>query len=423
VLRVLGLTLPIPTWPIVGDHFPVALMFTVHIALAEFSLGLITLAASFETLGLRTGSEWHVRYARAAANTYYLIFSAGATFAVFAVMIIIGLWGGTWGVLLNRFFPLFGVAFGLFFILAPLLVVYRNSFGRMRARPHAILGWAVWFWQTLFMVMMVVLDAYMIDPAQSGLLRGALNPPYLPLLLHRLVGNVSWTALILAGFAALRMARSTDEGQRAFQSWAARINLRIGLATAIAMPVLGFALVEVLRTAVPGYFDHLVDSPDHLFVFQAALLGLLFVAANVALAWERPLRDGADGLGRLCVALSVVLFGAGVLPASVLGTDVYWIRYAAIGAGLVVTLLNLMLRSAPLQRSPVPAPAPGAAAVLPYATHAVARRALAACGVFAVMLSLYMGYMKETARGPYVINGELTQQDAHGVWNPQGIYP
>jgi hypothetical protein len=119
----------------------------------------------------------------------------------------------------------------------------------------------------------------------------------------------------------------------------------------------------------------------------------------------------------------VVLFGAGVLPASVLGTDVYWIRYAAIGAGLVVTLLNLMLRSAPLQRSPVPAPAPGAAAVLPYATHAVARRALAACGVFAVMLSLYMGYMKETARGPYVINGELTQQDAHGVWNPQGIYP
>lgn len=418
-----GLNVSIPSWPVVGDHFPVAFMFTVHIAIAELSLGLITLAVIFETLGVRSGSEWHFRYARAAANVYYLVFSVGATFAVFAVTIIIGLWGGTWGVLLNRFFVLFGIAFGLFFILAPALVVYRNSFGKMRARRHVALGWVVCGVQTLFMVMMVVLDAYMIDPAQSGVLRGVLNPPYLPLLLHRMVGNISWTALILAGFAAVRMMRSGDEGERTFQAWAARINLRIGLATGLAMPVLGFALVEVLRSSVAQYFDNLVYSPVHLFVFQAALLGLVFVTANVALAWERPLRGGADGFGKLSVVLAVVFFGVGLLPASVLTTDVYWIRYAAIGAGLVVTLMHLLLRSAPLQRSPVPVPAPGATAVLPYSTHAVARRALLACGVFAVMLSLYMGYMKETARGPYSINGELTQQDAHGQWNPQGIYP
>jgi len=418
-----GLNVPIPEWPIVGDHFPVALLFTIHIAIAELSLGLITLAVCFETLGLRSGSEWHFRYARASANVYYLVFSAGATFAVFAVTAIIGLWGPTWGVLLNHFFALFGVAFGLFFILAPLLVLYRNSFGRIGARKHLLVGWAVLFLQTLFMLMVVVIDAYMIDPAQSGLLRGVLNPPYLPLLLHRLVGNVSWTALFLAGFAALRLARSSDEGERAFQAWAARINLRIGLATGILMPVLGFALVEVLKSSVGTYFEHLVDSPEHLFVFQAALLGLMFVAANVALAWERPLRSGADAFGRLSVVLSAACFGAGLLPASVLAGDMIWIRYAAIGAGLVVTLMHLLLRSAPLQRTPVPVPAPGAAAVLPYSTYVIGRRALMACGVFAVVLSLYMGYMKETARGPYTINGELTQQDARGQWNPQGIYP
>jgi hypothetical protein len=39
------------------------------------------------------------------------------------------------------------------------------------------------------------------------------------------------------------------------------------------------------------------------------------------------------------------------------------------------------------------------------------------------VLALFMGYMKEQARGGYVVNGELTQQDAHGPWNPQGIYP
>ncbi|HXA29513.1 MAG TPA: cytochrome ubiquinol oxidase subunit I [Candidatus Angelobacter sp.] len=421
--HVIGLDVSLPTWPVVGDHFPVAVMFTLHIAVAELSLGLITLAAFFETRALRTGNAWHLRYARAASNTYYLIFSLGATLAVFAVTIIIGLWGPVWGVLLNRFFALFGIAFGLFFIIVPLLVVYRNSWERMAPRRHAMLGWALLFFQTLFMAMMVVLDSYLIDPAQSGVLRGVLNPPFLPLLLHRLIGNVSWTALVLAAFAALRMARSGDEGERAFQSWAARINLRIGVGTGILMPVAGFALLEVLRTSVPRYFGNLVASPDHLFVFQAALLGMTFVAANVALAWERPLRFGADGVGRLCVGLAILLFAVGLLPASVLGPDIYWIRYAAIGAGLVVTLIHLLVRSAPLQRSPVPAPAPGAAAVLPFSAHAVARRALLACAVFSVMLALLMGYMKETARGPYAINGELTQQDAHGQWNPQGIYP
>ena len=54
-MGVLGLNLPIPTWPIIGDHFPVAFFFILHIAVAEFSLGAITLAAIMETRALRTG--------------------------------------------------------------------------------------------------------------------------------------------------------------------------------------------------------------------------------------------------------------------------------------------------------------------------------------------------------------------------------
>jgi cytochrome bd-type quinol oxidase subunit 1 len=426
VVHVPGLNVPLPNWPVIGNYVPIGVLFSIHIIIAEYSLGAITLASFMELRALRTGEERHYRYARALGNSYYLIFSLGATFAVFAVTALIGLWGAGWGVLMNRFFVTIGIAFSLFLLLAPLLVWWRNSFGKLAPRPHAILGVAVMLLQTLFMVLIVELDAFNLTPARTDLFPSMLNPAYIPLLIHRLFGNVSWTALFLAGFAVLRMMRATDEGERWFQSWAARVNLRIGIVTAIAMPLGGFALVEMFKQTQPGIFANLTQGEAaYLFVIQAILLGILFVGGNVALAWESPTARGPDALGRAAVALSALGFAVGVLPAQILTNDVYWIRYAGIGAGVLVTLLHVLARTTPRQRRRVlaMAPAPGAQAVLPFAASATARRTLVVVGLTSVALAVFMGYMKEEARNPYTVYGELTQQQAHGQWNPQGIYP
>jgi len=426
VSHLLGLNVPLPEWPVTGNYIPVGVLFGLHILIAEYSLGAITLASAMELIGVRSGAERHFRYARALGNSYYLVFSLGATWAVFAVMAIAGLWGQVWGVLMNRFFLTVAIAFGLFLVLAPLLVWWRNSFGKMRAGRHALLGVAVLFWQTLFMVLIVELDAFNITPARTGLLQSTLNPAYIPLLLHRLIGNVSWTALFLAGFAVLRMMRSADEGQRWFQSWAARVNLRIGMITGVLMPVGGFALVETLKQTQAGFFDNLVSgSAAYLFIIQAVLLGVVFVGSNVALAWERPGARGPDALGRAAVLLSFVGFALGVLPSQLLTGQAYWVRYAGIGAGVLVTFVHVMARTVPRRQRLAlrPAPAPGARTVLPYEASPLARRAVVVVGVVAMGLAVYMGYMKEEARNPYSVYGELTQQQAHQQWNPQGIYP
>jgi cytochrome bd-type quinol oxidase subunit 1 len=419
-----GLSVPLPNWPVLGNYVPVGILFGIHILIAEYSLGALTLACLMELRGLSSGEERHLRYARAAANSYYLVFSLGATFAVFAVVAIAGMWGQVWGVLMNRFFLTVAIAFGLFLVLAPLLVLWRNTFGKMRPGRHALLGLTVLFWQTLFMVLIVELDAFDLTPARTGLLQSALNPAYIPLLLHRLVGNVSWTALLLAGVAVVRLARAGDEGERWFQSWAARVNLRIGVATAIAMPLIGFALVETFKQTQVGIFDNLVHgAAAYLFVIQSAMLGVVFVAGNVALAWEHPGPRGADLFGRACVLLASAGFVLGVLPAQVLSGQSYWVRYAGIGAGLLVTSVHLLVRSVPPRQRLALRPAPGALAVLPFAASVAARRAVVVTGIMAMSLSAYMGYMKEQSRNPYVIYGELTQQQAPSVWNPQGIYP
>jgi cytochrome bd ubiquinol oxidase subunit I len=424
VLAPLGLDVPLPHWPVVGSYVPVAVLFSLHILIAEYSLGALTLASFMELVGARSGEARHLRYASALGNSYYLVFSLGATFAVFAVVAVIGLWGQVFGVIVNRFFLTVAIAFGLFLVLTPLLVWWRNTFGKMRPGRHALLGLAVLFWQTLFMVLIVEVDAFQMTPARTGLLQSTLNPTYIPLLVHRLIGNVSWTALLLAAVAVVRMMRARDEGERWFQSWAARVNLRIGVVTAVAMPLAGFAIVEALKQTQAGIFANLTTGEAAwLFVVQGVLLGILFVGGNVALAWESPELRGLAVFGRVCAVVALAGFTLGVMPAQVLGSDIYWLRYAGIGAGTLATLLHVLVRTVPAQRRLALSPAPGARAMLPFESSALARRAVVIVGVVAMCLSVYMGYMKEQARNPFAIYGELTQQQAPGVWNPQGIYP
>jgi hypothetical protein len=317
------------------------------------------------------------------------------------------------------------VIFGLFLLLTPALVVYRNTFETMPPRAHITLGFAVLALQALFVVGISALDTYLITPNHAGFLDGARNAPYLPLVLHRIIASVSWTALFLAGFAAIRLARATDEKERVFQAWAARVNIRIGLLTAVLMPIDGFALVEVLKNVQPGFFGNLVNGQAaYLFVLQEILLAGVLVGGNIALALEMPRGERVDALGRGAIAVTAAGMVLGILPAQVLGSGIYWLRYLGIGAATLATLIHVAVRTVPARAMPRLAVAPGAYAALPYTASARSRQALVSAGVLALVLALFMGYLKEEARGNYSLYGELTQQQGQGPFNPNpSLYP
>jgi hypothetical protein len=424
-VHVLGLNIPIPDWPLIGPSAPIAVLFTLHIAIAQFTAGAITIAPFAELWGARTADHHALHYAERMATTYYLLFSLGASLGIFSVTALLGLWGHETGILFNRFLPLMGFAFGLFLVLVPLLVLYKNTFGKMSPQRHAALGLAVAFWQNLFIVCIVGLDAFLITPQQTGFVQALFNPAYTPLLLHRLVGNVSWAALFLAGFAAIRMVRARDEAQVAYQSWCARVNLRIGLATAALMPWIGFALIEALKQSVPGYFDNLVmGQAAYLMVVQEVLLLAVLVGGNLALALENRQGTELDAAGRVAVVVCLGGMVLGVMPSQVLGGGVYWLRYAGIAVATLATLVHVVSRTTVMKRLPRLAVAPGAALAFPYTGSAAARRALVLVGTTAMALTLFMGYIKEEARGGYAIYGELTQTDARGQFTPgPQLYP
>ncbi|MGH7722608.1 MAG: cytochrome ubiquinol oxidase subunit I [Candidatus Dormibacteria bacterium] len=416
----LGLQITTPDFPGIGNNVSVGIVFLVHILIAEFSLGAITLAVGAEWHHVRTGDVRTARYARSLANSYYLVFSLGATFAVFAVVLLTGLWANEFGRLINKFIWLAAIAFGLFFVLAPLLVWYRNTFASMTQTRHAALGTAVLVLQTLFMVLIVGIDAYLINPVDAGLTEPVFNPVYWPLLVHRLIGNVSWTALFCAAYAAVRLVGSRgDAPERAFQSWAARVNLRIGLLTGLLMPVVGFALIEIIRQSEPGYFDNLLSGGTAAFmVAQECLVGAMFIGGNIALASE----DGGPRLwstsSRLVIALTVVGMTLAALPSGVLGGDLNALRYWGLGVATMLTAAHTVSRlRGRSHRQDDSLRVTGS-------VSRIGRNAVVTVGTVAVVTSLLMGYIKEHARGDYAVYGELRQVDAHQQYQPnQSLYP
>jgi hypothetical protein len=417
---VLGLQVTVPDFPGIGNNVSVGILFLLHITVAEFSLGAITLAVAAEWHHVRTGDPRTARYARSLANSYYLVFSLGATFAVFAVVLLTGLWANEFGQLINRFLWLAAVAFGLFFLLAPLLVWYRNTFASMDRRRHAILGTGVAVTQTLFMVLIVGIDAYLVNPVSAGLYEPVFNPVYWPLLLHRLAGNISWTALFCAAYAALRLWRGggTPE-ERSFQSWAARVNLRVGLLLALLMPVIGFVLIEVIKQSEPGYFDNLLSGGTASFmVVQECLVGALFIGGNIALASEDGGPRDWSPIGWAAVLVSVAGMTVASLPSSVLTDSVNSFRYVGLGAAMVVTAANLLPRMRGTRRRQ------DDSLRVTGSTSRLGRNALVTIGTVSVVTTLLMGYIKEHARGDYAVYGELRQVDGHQPYNPQpGLYP
>lgn len=418
-MNVLGLQITVPDFPGIGNNWPVGIMFLIHILIAEFSLGAITLAVAAEWHHVRTGDARTARYSRALANSYYLLFSLGATFAVFAVVLITGLFGRQFGELVNRFAALVGLAFGLFFVLAPLLVVYRNTATSMAPKRHAVMGTVVMLLQTLFMVLIVGMDAYLINPVDAGLTDPVFNPVYSPLLLHRLVGNVSWTALLCAGYAALQVRSGADSEERSFQAWAARVNLRVGLWTGLLMPPGGFLLIEVIRHNQPGYFDSLIGSgTGNFMVLQECLVGAVIIGGNIALASEAGGPRLWSGVARTAIGVSVAGMVLATLPSAVLGGDLNVLRYWGLGASVLVTALHLVTRmGARVRRQDDSTRSTGSAS-------RAGRGALVVIGTAAVATSLLMGFIKEHARGDYAIYGELRQVDAHQPYLPtQSLYP
>jgi len=394
--------------PLIGNRWAVGGAFLTHVVFGSFTMGTLLLSPTFEWIGDRRGDARWTRLARGLGEVNVRIFSIGATLAGFAVVFLTALYPRFFIPLFEMFFwPMLG-AFMIWFPAIACLYIYVHNWDRMRERHrgrHVALGYAAAFFDHVFLFLIVGVDSYLLTP--GGGASAFFNASYLPELLHRVNGNVSWASFFIAGVLAVMSALDRSEEDRAFHLWATRLGVVLGVATLLLQVPLGFFFAESVKSASPGAFDYSFRGNfAWLWLVQGALLSVLLVGSNVYFTLTR-----RTPLGNALVGVTLVLGVLTVMPSAVYPHGLFWLRYVALGVILAASLVHLLLWRR--------ARGGGAAEA-----RRGARATLAVVAVSAVSIFLLMGVIRTTARGDYTIYGKQREVDSFGQYNPPaGQYP
>ena len=397
--------------PLIGNRWAVGIFFLIHIVFGSFTMGTIFLSPSYQVVGRRRGDARFSRYARSLANVNIRIFSLGATFAGFAVILLTALYPKFFIPLVELFFWPFLVAFVIWIPAIIALYLYVHQWDRLatrRPRLHLALGYYAAGFEHIFLVMIVGIDSYLLTPGTGHGLSAFLNQSYFPELGHRFTGNISWASFFIAGISAVRASAAKEPEERAYHAWATRASMVVGFLTLVVQVILGFLFAEAVKQASPGAFNYSVSGPfAWLWLVQGLLLAVLIVGSNVYFQQTRPTPPG-----RLMTWAVVGLSLVAVAPAALYPHGLFWVRYVVLSASVVISVVHFIAWRRELDAPPE------------SELERAPRTTMALVAASALTIFLLMGIIRTTARGEFTVYGKQTESQSYGLYNPPaGHYP
>ena len=421
--------------PAIGNEVVIVMLVVPHILIAAFIIGIVLIAATSEYVGVLTKQPKYDRFGHNVAKFTVQLFATGSALAITFVLVLITLYPVFWSYLQNIFFWV--LLAEAFMFVGEILILYAwyVSWEKLayRKRLHVVLGFVV---SLLFLGQMTFIDvvgSYMMTPTEgvppTDVGWTFLNPTYMPLNMHRFVGNISYAGFLIAGWAAWRYLRSTGEGDREYYDWLGHWGLMWGFGFLLLQPIVGFGYLKEIREHNDAAFTYLMlGDKSWLFNLLMIWLGIMSVASVAyclhklkfavrSMPTLRNMTMGALGFmtifsllnvipsdGDLVPQIGLVLFG-GKETKFVLGGMYPWKYIGLIGLMLVgIFVLGLYLKAAT-----------GGGFRWGRASR-WSQYALMITAVTVVLTMMTMGYARETARratdpdgsGGSLINGCIT---------------
>ncbi len=291
-------------FPVIGSRVAVWAIAQLHLMFAAFVVGVPIFAVIVEYIGIRTKDQRYDRLAHEFTRLLSVSFSTTAIFGAILLFLFIGLYPKFFSFMTNIFFPTMVLYACLFFGEAFCLYLYYYGWEAMRNHKglHLTVGILLNIFGLTIMVISNSWATFMTSPAGineqgqvTSLWAAVNNFTWMPINIHRFIANISFGGAVVGAYAAYRFLSAKTPAERAHYDWMGYVGNFIGVAGLIPLPFAGYWLAREIYefsqqlgiTMMGGIFSW-------LFIIQAIMIGILFLAANYYLWLGMGRIEGAE---------------------------------------------------------------------------------------------------------------------------------
>jgi cytochrome bd ubiquinol oxidase subunit I len=292
-------------FPVVGSRVAVWVAAQVHLMFAAFVLGVPMFAVVCELIGIVSKEERFDKLAKEFTRLLLIAYSATAIWGAVLMFFLVTLYPRFWNHMTEIFEVSMWIYVGLFFIESFTLYGYYYGWDRLKYGGskwfHFVLGVLLNVWGTAVMFIADSWLSYMMSPPASvtpdtapGMVKlwsAIANATWMPINIHRVIANVVFGGAVAGAYAAYRFLMAKTDEERAHYDWMGYIGNFVAISALLILPFAGYWLGREIYaynqqmgiTMMGGFMSW-------LWIIQAFLIGVLFLAANYYL-WV--------GLGRI----------------------------------------------------------------------------------------------------------------------------
>jgi cytochrome bd-type quinol oxidase subunit 1 len=349
---------PSVDFPYTGNRTAVWVVANLHILFAAFILGAPIFAVVAEWLGHKNNDPKYDRLAKEVIKVTVILYSMTALTGGLFLFVLLGTYPdfSTW--LIKHFFLVFAVIYPLLFILETvILYTYFYSWDSMKGPlkgRHIALGVLLNIVGTVTLFVIDGPTSFMNTPAKAAegvslvefiqtasLWDKMANFSWMPLNLHRIVGNVTFGGFIAGLIAAyMYMGSKTDE-ERSYYDWMGFVGNMIGVGALLLLPFMGYLLAYELCDYDASICPYMMaDQLSMFFEMQGAMIGLIFLASNYYIWLSLKRIEGVEKI-RMSgfVALAVLVMPAVMGYAWYLFPPPEWQSLIFLGAIIFVPMI------------------------------------------------------------------------------------
>ncbi len=334
-------------FPVFGSRTAVWIAAEIHLMFGAFVLGWPMFAVVAEGIGIfgksaapvlagaegkgSRGDERYDRLSKEFTRLLLIAYSATAIWGAVLTFLLSTLYPAFWGYLTAIFGPSMWVYVSLFFFESFTLYLYYYGWDRWKYGGAKIFHWCLGIllniWGTIVLFIADGWLTYMMSPPADvtrdtppstiDVWVALTNATWMPINIHRLIGNVVFGGAIVGAYASFRFLSAKTDEERAHYDWMGYVGNFIAMLALIVLPFAGYYLGrEIYEFDQSMGITMMGGFMSWLWVIQAFLIAVLFLAGNYYLWVGMGRIPGAERFQPYTKWLLVVL----VLGAIVWGT-------------------------------------------------------------------------------------------------------